>query len=72
MSFGHPVSILDNLFHLLFTCKSIVSEQFGHRVLEFSSDLDTLFINPGKHLESKWNKKLAKICLMLFEDSWDL
>ena len=47
VSFGHPVSILDTLFYLSFTCKSIVSEQFGHPVLKFSSDLDTLILNPG-------------------------
>ena len=32
VSFGHPVSILDTLLYLSFTCKSIVSEQFGHPV----------------------------------------
>ena len=37
MSFGRSVSILDTLFYLSFTCKSIVREQFGHPVLKFSS-----------------------------------
>ena len=47
VSFGHPVSILDTLFHLSSTCKSIVSEQFGHPVLKFPANLDTLLLNPG-------------------------
>ena len=47
VSFGHPVSILDTLFHLSFTRKSIVSEQFGHPVLKVPANLDTLFLNPG-------------------------
>ena len=47
MSFRHPVSILDTLFHLSFTCKSIVSEQFGHPVLKFAANFDTLVLNPG-------------------------
>ena len=48
---GHPVSIVDtlthnsntelkSLFNLSFTCKYIVSEQFGHPVLKFSSNLE--------------------------------
>ena len=47
VSFGHPVSILDTLFNLSFTCKYIVSEQFGHPVLKFPANLDILFLNPG-------------------------
>ena len=49
VSFRHPVSILDTLhvFHLSFTYKSIVSEQFGHPVLKFPVSLDTLILNPG-------------------------
>ena len=39
--------LLDTVFYLSFTCKYIVSEQFGHPVLKFPSNLDTLFLNPG-------------------------
>ena len=38
MSFGHPISILDTLFYLPFTCKSIVSEQFGHPVFQLQQN----------------------------------
>ena len=43
----HPVLILDTLFYLSFTCKSIVSEQCGHPVLKFPVNLYTVFLHPG-------------------------
>ena len=47
VSFGHPVSILDTLFYLSFTCTSIVSEQFGHPVLKFPANVDAIFLKAG-------------------------
>ena len=37
--------LLDTLFHLSFTCKYIVSEQFGDPVLKFPANLDTELSN---------------------------
>ena len=57
--FWHPVINVDTLFHLSFTCKCIVSEQFGHPVWKFPANLDT-------HLQNLNHDNISTTCTRVY------